>query len=250
MSFAKIKKKYSLTALTESLSKLTTTKFNEPISDGEDTDRDGNKMYTREVKTKAKYPKELDLTEIDASLQIPSLTFVGAGLRSETFVGVEFWIYTIGLYVEPEKVKEALKEYGECESGSMHENKDFCKALVNMNSVTRVLRFVITLSGLKAAIVVSQFDKVLLPKMKKKGKEKSYRYIMENMGKAKFRKGTVMFLALSGDGTVTCLCDGEVLGSVNCETLCQCIMEIYFGEDPISEDVKEKICNGLHSSIQ
>ena len=34
---------------------------------------------------------------------------------------------------------------------------------------------------------------------------------MDNMGKAKFHKGTVMFLALSGDGTVTCICDGEVV---------------------------------------
>ncbi len=44
-----------------------------------------------------------------------------------------------------------------------------------MKDVTRVLRFVITLSGLKAAIVVAQFDKVLLPKMKKKGKEENYK---------------------------------------------------------------------------
>ena len=39
-------------------------------------------------------------------------------------------------------------------------------ALIDMKNVTRVLRYVITLPGLKAGIVVSQFDKVLLPKMK------------------------------------------------------------------------------------
>ena len=38
--------------------------------------------------------------------------------------------------------------------------------LIGMTSVTRVLRFVITLAGLTAGLVVAQFDKVLLPKMK------------------------------------------------------------------------------------
>ncbi len=72
---------------------------------------------------------------------------------------------------------------------------------------------------------------------------------MDNMGKAKFRKGTVMFLALSGNGTVTCICDEEVLGSVTCPVLCESIMDIYFGESPISEDVKQKICSGIQEAI-
>jgi hypothetical protein len=154
------------------------------------------------------------------------------------------------MYLEASKARKALQGYAECESGTLHENKDFCKALIDMKDVTRVLRYVITLPGLKAGIVVSQFDKVLLPKMKQRGKEESYRFIMDNMGKAKFHKGTIMFLALSGDGTVTCICDGKVLGSVQCETLCQAIMEIYFGEEPISKDIKKKICNGTHQSVQ
>ena len=37
--------------------------------------------------------------------------------------------------------------------------------------------------------------------------------VMDNMGKAKFHKGTIMFLALSGDGTVTCICDGKVVSN-------------------------------------
>mmetsp|Transcript_8330 Transcript_8330/g.20611 ORF Transcript_8330/g.20611 Transcript_8330/m.20611 type:complete len:267 (-) Transcript_8330:97-897(-) len=250
MSF--VKKKYSLTSLTESLAKLTTiksSKYAEPISDGEDEEGSATLRYKREEKTKAKYPVGIDLNEIDSSLRFPMLTFVGAGLRSESFVGVEFWIYTIGLYVELDKLKasQALQEHAKgAEPGAAHEHAPFCRALIDMKDVTRVLRFVITLSGLKAAIVVAQFDKVLLPKMKKKGKEENYRFIMENMGKAKFRKGTVMFLALSGNGTVTCICDEEVLGSVTCPVLCESIMDIYFGEKPISADVKEKICNGIH----
>ena len=249
MSF--IKKKMSLTGLTESLSKLTTSgssKYAEPISPAED-DADEGIVYKRELKTKAKYPMRVDLSDKDEKLSAP-LDFVGAGLRSEKIIGIEFWIYTIGLYAESAKLKEHLKAYAKCESGTLHENKDFCNALVDMKNVTRVLRFVITLPGLKAGIVVAQFDKVLLPKMKERGKEDNYNYIMENMGKAKFKKGTVMFLALSGDGTVSCICDGELLGSVCCETLCQAIMEIYFGDTPISKDVKEKICNGIHESVQ
>jgi len=249
---ASIKKKFSLTALTESLSKLTSSdssKYAEAISDGEDNADEGV-VYKRESKTKARYPMEVDLNDYDAALQLPSVDFVGVGLRSERVVGIEFWIYTIGMYLETTKARKALQGYAKSESGTLHENEDFCKALIDMKNVTRVLRYVITLPGLKAGIVVSQFDKVLLPKMKERGKEKSYRFIMDNMGKAKFHKGTVMFLALSGDGTVTCICDGEVLGSVCCETLCQAIMEIYFGEEPISKDVKKKICNGMHEIIQ
>ena len=72
---------------------------------------------------------------------------------------------------------------------------------------------------------------------------------MENMGKARFKKGTKMLLSLSDGGTVTCICDGEVLGSVTCDTLCQSIMEIYFGEEPVSSDVKEKIISGLQETV-
>lgn len=261
MSF--LKKKYSLTtALAEKLTKLTTagasskSAYAEPISDGEDMSPAGfgdeEVRYKREVKTKARYPLTLDLSEIDASLQVPPLTFAGAGLRSETFMTVEFWIYTIGLYVVPSELKAALGDFAaDCDaSAAPHENPKFCRALIEAKNVTRVLRFVITLPGLKAGIVVSQFDKVLLPMMKEKGKEANYRYIMDNMGKAKFKKGTKMLLALSADGTVTCVCDGEVLGSVTCETLCKCIMEIYFGDKPVSQDVKEKICAGVNAAIQ
>ncbi len=109
MSF--VKKKYSLTSLTESLAKLTTaksSKYAEPISDGED-EGSGTRRYRREEKTKAKYPVEIDLNEIDSSLCLPSLTFLGAGLRSESFVGVQFWIYTIGLYADLDKLKAADK---------------------------------------------------------------------------------------------------------------------------------------------
>jgi len=260
MSF--LKKKYSLTtALADGLSKLTTGSksarraYAEPISDAEDEGvecpaGEDQMMYRREEKTKAKYPVRLDLGEIDASLKTPTLTFVGAGLRSETFMTVEFWIYTIGLYVEPARARDALREFADSEAGSLHENEAFCRALVGMKDVTKVLRFVITLPGLKAGIVVSQFDKVLLPKMKAKGKEDNYRFIMNNMGKAKFQKGTKMFLALAADGTVTCICDGDVLGSVVCHTLCESIMDIYFGDAPVSADVKEKICSVLHATIQ
>ncbi|QDZ17754.1 chalcone-flavonone isomerase [Chloropicon primus] len=263
MSF--LKKKYSLTtALAEKLrltslsssgSKKGSVYAEEYVSDEEASARDSlspsadeDAKFKREAKTKARYPVELDLSEVDGRLGTP-LSFVGAGLRSETFMTVEFWIYTIGLYVEPSKTFSALGKYAGCEAGTLHGNRDFCEDLIAMKDVTRVLRFVITLPGLKAGIVVSQFDKVLLPKMKKKGKEDNYRFIMENMGKAKFKKGTKMLLTLGGDGTVTCICDGEVLGSVTCQTLCRSIMEIYVGDSPVSEDIKEKICNGLHATV-
>ena len=260
MSF--LKKKYSLTtALAEKFSKLSSRSSyaEEYVSEGEeDLTPEGSSLelsgssapdatYRRELKTKARYPVTLDLPQVDG---IPPLTFVGTGLRSETFMTMEFWIYTIGMYVEPSEVRGKLGSFKSCEPGTLHENEDFCRSLISMKGVTRVLRFVITLPGLKAGIVVSQFDKVLLPKMQKKGKEKEYRYIMENMGKAKFRKGTKMFLALSGEGEVTCVCNGEILGAVKCDELCESIMEIYFGDVPVSEDVKEKICNGVHAALQ
>ena len=78
---ASIKKKFSLTALTESLSKLTSSdssKYAEAISDGEDNVDEGV-VYKRESKTKARYPMEVDLNDYDAALQLPSVDFVGVG---------------------------------------------------------------------------------------------------------------------------------------------------------------------------
>lgn len=245
-----LKKKYSLSKLTESLRSLTTSggstsSYAEPISDGEDDD-----LFKREQKTRAKFPVSIDLSEYDVHPSSTSLDFAGAGLRSESFVGMEFWIYTIGFYAELGNVKKCLKNFESADPETVHENDSFSKAIIGMKGVTRVLRFVITLAGLTAGIVVSQFDKVLLPKMKAKGKEESYKFITNNIGKAKLKKGTVMYLTLSADGTVSCICDDEMLGNVKCDTLCESIMEIYFGEKPISEDVKEKICKGLHGLLK
>ena len=251
-----LKKKFSLSGLTDKLASMTTSSkssFAEPISPSEEE----TEHVKREAKTKAKYPVHMDLSRFqdDLSLEEAHLEFVGAGLRSERVVGIEFWIYTIGLYVDMPKAKRALqgcKGFGTIEAGEAHESDAFCEALIRLDGASRVLRFVITLAGLTASLVVGQFDKVLLPKMKARGEEAQYRFIMENIGKAKLKKGTEMLLVLSADGTVGCVCDGELLGTVKCKALCEAIMEIYFpcdGDKPISADVKEKVCNGLLDAI-
>jgi hypothetical protein len=164
------------------------------------------------------------------NVQERTLNVTGAGVRKKTFVGD---IYAAALYVDSVPFSEALARYRDVDKKTLEKDEAFYATLVHADVAKAiVLRFVRDVDagdmrdaledGIKKNMTLDEDAKRLI-----------------NQIQTDFKKGDRMTISFAPGGETSIGTGGTFGKPVKNQTLSEAVQKIWFGLDPISDEIKK-----------
>jgi hypothetical protein len=151
-------------------------------------------------------------------------------------------VYALGLYVDGPGAKRALRSAG---TPSPNNQRAFDALVSGCEGVERTLRLVITTNLLKRSTFVSTLEERLGPALRKAGEAKTFDAFASLFDGVDFKSGTEVVFSTKGGGKLSTRIDGKEKASLASRALCESLLDIYLGKDPVSPDAKKAFGEGL-----
>lgn len=180
---------------------------------------------------------------------------LGIGLRRKSLFGLKnIDVYAFGVYADKDDVQKNLKEkYGKFSASDLKVNKGFSEDLLE-SDVNLTVRLQIVYSRLSIRSVRSAFEESVGSRLQKFGgadnKEVLHRFTSQFKDDLKLPKGSVIELSREHGHVLRTKIDGVEVGSIESKLLCQSVLDLYIGEDPLDRQAKEQVIHKLASVFE
>lgn len=118
------------------------------------------------------------------------------------------------------------------------------------DGVERTLRLVITTGLLKRSTFVSTLEERLGPALRKAGEDQTFESFAALFDGVDFKSGTEVVFSTKGGGKLSTRIDGKEKAALSSRALCESLLDIYLGRDPVSPDAKRAFGEGLASMMK
>jgi hypothetical protein len=156
-------------------------------------------------------------------------------------------VYALGLYVDAPAAKRALRSSG---LPSPNNQRPFDALVKNSEGVEKTLRLVITSNLVKRAAFVSTLEERLGPALRKVGEGKTFDAFAGLFDGVTFKSGTEVVFSTKAGGKLQTRIDGRDMPALASRALCEALLDIYLGKDPVSPDAKRAFGDGLAAMMR
>ncbi len=192
-----------------------------------------------EPSSKVPFPTELTVPGGSATQVL-----TGTGIRVKTFLKVK--VYAFGLYVDPDGARSTLSAYKDMSASTLERDQAFYRRILDQD-FAMTLRLVMT-RDVGGEDMADAFDGALRPRVQKAAAEMGMPEAETALDQfrgyfslGEMTKGAEIVFSCSPDGRLTTSVKGEPQSSIESETLCWALFDVYLGEKPISGDGKKKV---------
>jgi hypothetical protein len=116
--------------------------------------------------------------------------------------------------------------------------------------VERTLRLVITTNLLKRSTFVSTLEERLGPALRRHGDSKTLDAFAALFDGVNFKSGTEVVFSTKGGGKLHTRVDGRDKPELASKVLCESLLDIYLGKDPVSPEAKKAFGEGLAAMMR
>ncbi len=192
-----------------------------------------------EPSSKVPFPTELTVPGGSATQVL-----AGTGIRVKTFLKVK--VYAFGLYVDPDGARSTLSAYKDMSASTLERDQAFYRRILDQD-FAMTLRLVMT-RDVGGEDMADAFDGALRPRVQHAAAEMGMPEAETALDQFRgyfsldeMTKGAEIVFSCSPDGRLTTSVTGEPQASIESETLCWALFDVYLGEKPISGDGKKKV---------
>ena len=116
--------------------------------------------------------------------------------------------------------------------------------------VERTLRLVITTNLLNRAKFVSTLEERLAPALRAAGEARAFESFARLFDGVQLGRGTEIVFSTRGGGTLATRIAGRERAPVQSRALCESLLDIYLGRDPVSPEAKKAFGDGLAAMMR
>lgn len=173
----------------------------------------------------------------------------GVGVRSKKIAGVKsINVYALGLYVDVPAAKAALRSYRGKSPEALARDQSFYDALVKADGVDKTLHMSIAFGRISSQQFWEAMRAQLAGPMAQAGADAELQQFAKTFEGLKLRKGMPLSFCISKD-SLTSKIDGKLAGTIRSRALCEAVLGVYLGRDPVSPDAKQNIGSGLATML-
>lgn len=176
---------------------------------------------------------------------------MGVGVRSKRILGIKnINVYALGLYVDGNHAKQALRRYQGVEPDALTQDQRFYADLVEAHDVERTLRLVITFAHISRAQFVRALEERLNPFVERDEDKMLLQTFKQQFDEVDIRPGLEICFVAGPNGRLVTKIAGEKKQDFCSPAIVSALLNIYVGEDTVSPDAKASIGRGLAALLQ
>mmetsp|Transcript_6352 Transcript_6352/g.16118 ORF Transcript_6352/g.16118 Transcript_6352/m.16118 type:complete len:283 (-) Transcript_6352:51-899(-) len=156
----------------------------------------------------------------------------GVGMRRKRIAGIkDINVYAVGMYFNSGELKKVASRKKESQEKVLED-------VIDQKGMKNVIRLVLVYPRVTGKMITVSLDEQIGSKLRKTGNHEDFVQFAKGFEGSKMKKGSVITLDSSRDGTVTTFIDGKMTNSLKSRPLSTALVDLYLGKKTIIPDLR------------